>query len=160
MKKWLIVMVVLALLSSAAAVLAQQGPYIQINNGTIVTNFGQRPQVVIQFGNRSQQMVEDAIVVCFFSRDLGLIDGFQAGPFEIVDVDNSGDPGLFYGYELDEDFNALSIPLDIPPGQNWNVSFNIYVDRRPPNEIPVTCFLSRDDFSEIYDMTEAMVRVQ
>lgn len=104
------------------------GLYIQLNHGNISVTDAETPNIVAQFGNRSQQTLSGVGVVCGWAGNIrGIADdtGFvsQNGPF--------GEPSLFTPPNtVGTPFEGLAIFLwdgrvDLRPGQNFNVSFGI-----------------------------------
>jgi hypothetical protein len=115
-----LVVCLLALTSIASA--HANGGYIRINNGRIVTNPGQQPQVVVQFGNTSGVTLNNISVLCFWNANLGTPGATYPGPFSAINTVNDGP--LFAGtYDSARSANAISLI----PGQNYNIAFNINI---------------------------------
>jgi hypothetical protein len=111
-------------------VFAQSGqqPYIEINNGIVVTNPGQTPQVTWQIGNRSTTLVENVGVFCDFSGDLGGVAAVYPGPFSSVQAERENGRLLVeVGTRVVLDEQGTHDNVDLPPGQNYNVSFNLHI---------------------------------
>jgi hypothetical protein len=122
------------------------GGYIQINNGVIVTNPNQHPQVVVQFGNRGNRRIENVAVRCTFDSDLGSLGAVYPGPFiSVLSGSNSVSVGIGDG-------------VDLPPGQNYNVAFNIHITAGSGATGSVSCELLSN--SAVIAQTQAQVIVQ
>lgn len=128
----LILIVVVLVLGAllASNVVAQNVPYLQINNGDVISvTANEQPQIVLQFGS-GQTFVEDAGVLCVALGSLELTGAAYPnalGSFSIapalpgVALPNQAIsfPSAFSFLGLADDF------VDIRPGQNYNVSFNV-----------------------------------
>jgi hypothetical protein len=109
--------------------------YIQINNGTIVTNLGQRPQVVVQFGNRGSTPIA-GYVACFLSSTLvGAVVNPQRGPFPNVSITRDRTWVVFY----DTQIGPATYGIVVPPGQNHNVAFEVNVTAPAGTQGSVLC---------------------
>lgn len=150
------------LLTLSSHALAGSGPkqYIQINNGTIVTNSGQTFQVVVQFGNQGNANVVGAGVFCVTRESLGSIGSFYKGPFKDVDLTTvAGYRGI--GFSQDGFWSGTSFKinqgLDIKPGQNYNVSFDFKVTAAKGANAFITCSIRSKSGTT---MAQVPVRVQ
>jgi len=128
MGRKLVAVLVLALLVMVPAVSAQ-GPYLQINNGQINVTSGEQPQVVVQFGNRSQHTIYNVTVLCRFPNadNLGVITRANLGPFSANFVEP---PYRTFDYEVGWGLNDTFFEIagiTIPPGQNYNVNYKIKI---------------------------------
>ncbi len=140
----LLVALVLALaFQSISTAFALDPYYVQINNGTIVTNWGQQPQVVAQFGNTTQTTLYRTIIACYFPQELGTVTAVYAGPFHTDNLSNySGYNQVVGGGVATGIFNGFIIEVvNLIPGQNYNFSFNIQVADNAPSSSSVTCGL-------------------
>ena len=114
--------------------LVQTQGYIQINNGNpITTNPGQRPQIVVQFGNRGNPTLLDVEVDCGVKNDLGSLGAAYGNAFRVIGkydeyvVPGFGPVGydlITFGFNYD---NANNDNVNLPPGQNYNVAFEVNV---------------------------------
>lgn len=153
-----------AALLLALPTLAQETGYIQINHSTIVTNPGQRPQVVVQFGNRGQTALSGVSITCNWNYDLGTPGRVQKGPFRYVRTYNDLDAFGFLYDAADFGFNSMDGMLidnvTLIPGQNYNVAFEIRIGRNVPRgtEGHVDCALF--DSSGFLDFDSKTIRVQ
>lgn len=129
-----------ALLLAASTVSAQVDGYITIANNIIVTNPGQRPQVVVQFGNRSNTTIENVDLICGWptgDADLGAV---FPGPFDTVS--NLVIPNAEFAVFGSDPFTGFIIDdVDLIPGQNYNIAFNLEIIAPSGTESFVNCFL-------------------
>jgi len=140
--RWIVVVAVLATALIAAPAYAA-GPYIQINNGTtMVTNTGQTPQLVVQFGNSGSTTVRGVSISCSVPAALGTITGNYPGPFKTVT----------------SSANSISFSsVDLIAGQNYNVSVNFKVSAAKGTTHTVSCSLASGSGSA---SASATVKVQ
>jgi len=122
---------------------ADESFYIQINNGSIVTNREQQPQIVAQFGNRSQQTLYQVVVACFFPTSLGKVTAIYPGPFHYTEVKDFSPYTSVNGGNAATDFLVGFIidNVTLIPGQNYNFAFNILVAKDAPPTSYVICDL-------------------
>lgn len=142
-----IIFAILLLCAMSGVAYASDEGYVQINNNRIVTNRGQRFQVVAQFGNRGQETIHIAWVEC------SVLTGAQAigniySQFSNVYKAQEGDIKIAGGYYI-----------DLPPGQNYNFSFDVRVDRNAPSESTAWCNLWGFDGTTWYWLDDAYVDV-
>ena len=158
LKKSVLVLFFLSLWVSASVAFAQDEPgMIQINNGSeIVTNSGQQPQIVVQFGNRGQHALHDVSVYCVWEPELGLLGAVHAGPFTHTGTFFGGE--VYYGADLQ--LNVLVDRITLPPGQNHNVAFNINVHAPAGSEYVMFCALQTNVLEWLAQTPTVRVRVQ
>jgi hypothetical protein len=120
----LLLALVLAVLPVTATRAEYRSPgYIQINNGAIVTNRGQHPQVVVQFGNRGSAPIA-GYVACFLSSgSIGRISKPVAGPFPHALIGPDRTYVMFYQTRI----GPATYGINVAPGQNYNVAFRLKI---------------------------------
>jgi hypothetical protein len=161
---------IIGALALVPAAFAQEGEpppsdvYVKINNGVIYTNRGQQPQIVVQFGNRGSEIVEDVSVMCLFNSELGNVTQIFRRPFgwagvvaDNLDLNRGGDPEapaflvdiISFGEGLDGTDKGN---IDLIPGQNHTVAFNVRVNAARNSENFVACavFSDYDGFFEFF----------
>jgi hypothetical protein len=108
-----VVLLSLKLALAVNAVIADALPYMQINNGnTISVTRGERPQIVVQFGNRGNVTLEDVALSC------------TLGSANLSFTGEVYTNGAFPGYTIAG--NQIHFPaIDIAPGQNYNAAFGV-----------------------------------
>lgn len=142
-----VVALVISVFALATEAQASGGAYIQINNGNIVTNQWQQPQVVVQFGNRGSSTISNVDVECQWSYYLGRPGAVYPGPFRYVQTLND-----FGGRDVAE-FGANIIDavvidhVTLIPGQNYNVAYNIYITAPRGTSGSVQCRLFQDYYT-------------
>lgn len=160
-KRILLVLVILCVLVGAVpSVFALHG-YIRINNGTIVTNEGQRPQVVVQFGNISadRRTIENVDLYCVWPDGFADLGQVQRGPFNtVVPVVISNNEFVEFGAS-DPLEGFLIDEVDLIPGQNYNVAFNMHIRAARGMQTEIECLLFTN-FFDLIDRTSATIRVQ
>ncbi|MCC7446228.1 MAG: hypothetical protein IT324_02375 [Anaerolineae bacterium] len=145
---------------------ADESFYIQINNGSIVTNREQQPQIVAQFGNRSQQTLYQAVIACFFPTSLGQVTTIYPGPFHYTEVKDFSPYTSVNGGTAATDFLVGFIidNVTLIPGQNYNFAFNIFIAKDAPVTSYVICDLfgntQNDSMSGIVSAALVDVKIQ
>lgn len=128
-----VMVLVFALVIGVVSVSAQGSrAYIQINNGRTISVTGtEQPQVVVQFGNRGRQGIEDVRVLCDWNNTIRFNGQAQVGPFgssqffppnQGITVNGERRPQLNFPATTIIDPAQLT---DLPAGQNHNVAFGI-----------------------------------
>lgn len=131
--------------------------YIQINNGTIVTNTGQEAQVVVQFGNTASYTIS-GYVACFLdSTYLGYISQTYQGPFPQVAVNPYRTEVRFYNTQYGP---VMYTGIAVPPGQNYNVAFNFRTYAWPGTTGSVMCNFHEKYKGALWGTVTAPVRIQ
>jgi|FLYN01.1.fsa_nt_gi hypothetical protein len=153
------VLIISTFLLTSAAFAQGNGPYIQINNGDIVTNHGQQPQVVVQFGNRGNAIVENVDVTCVWSGELGFPGAVYPGPFTFFQTFDAI-PLDIAEFGADLVAGVLIDDVDLIPGQNYNVAFDIHITAPSGTEGFVQCGLFTNFFNLIALTPAIPVRVQ
>lgn len=175
------IVLLIALLVPATRVTAQPyvppPPYVQINNGTIYTNSGQRFQAVVQFGNRSNLEIWGAVLSCGLApvywgpdhlepAELGTILTVQRGPYPNIAMDSER-TWFFSGRWYYDEYGDYYVPghqgIRLIPGQNYNVAFDVHVNAPPGTEFKVCCWAASmyqdiDEWPE--SETEVTVKVR
>ncbi|MEO0597478.1 MAG: hypothetical protein AAF126_15330, partial [Chloroflexota bacterium] len=78
---WIVVLVLSAVTMNAVSAQESSPAYIQINNSNISVTATERPQVVVQFGNRGQQTVENVGILCVALGELRIQRAFTYNAF-------------------------------------------------------------------------------
>lgn len=101
----------------------QCDPYIQFNHSDVVEAhpYGE-PNLTVQFGNTGGKTCYDVSIVCHITNSNGAyIDSVSTGPFNHYDV----------RYWTGKNVSGVTIGgqygIDLPPGQNHNISFQANV---------------------------------
>lgn len=148
--------VVIAWLPSTAQ--AQDELFIQIKNSLeIVTQAGQVVEIVVEFGNRGDQLSENIYIGCLWDFDLGSPGEVQPRPFRFFRTSDATEPsgGLFTfdrvefgGVRLSPFDHVLIDRLTLLPGQNHTVAFQINITPRGNVVGSVVCTLHTRNESE------------
>lgn len=110
---------------------------LSINNGSEMTlGEGQSAELVLQFGNSSQEALDNVSIVCSISVDAGAISFNDERTTMYMDGE----------YVFEGDTLTMSLDDEIPQGQNLNVAIGIQVDE-VDTEGTVSCELLNDDTS-------------
>jgi len=128
-----LVLVVIVLLTGAllaSNIVAQDGPYLQINNGDVISvTETEQPQIVVQFG-AGQSFVEDAGILCVTLGEIELTGAVYPNAFASSSIAPDA-PGVALpnqAVSFPSAFSFLGLAdefVDINPGQNYNVAFNV-----------------------------------
>jgi len=106
--------------------------YLRINNNNISITPNERPEIVLQFGNETSETIENVGILCLTTDEVYLTGARQTRPFDDASI-APGAPGVVLAEQ------AISFPavesylglangfVDIAPGQNYNVSFNVEI---------------------------------
>jgi hypothetical protein len=133
----LLIVMLGVMLAAISVASATPDAYIKINNGsTIVTNKGQTPQIVVQFGNRGQRKLEKVSVICYYSESIGT-------------------PATLYPRAMDQGMKLNSFmggradvvafgTTDLIPGQNYDVAFDLNITASKGAKGTVQCVLLTD----------------
>jgi len=128
-------------------------PYIQINHSNISVTDTETPDIVVQFGNQTQQTFEDITVVCAWQGNIRAIaddTGFvtQNGPLE--------EPTFFPPAGENPPAFLWNGSVDLQPGQNFNLSFGIrFVETAPDGAEILACAVveAQDNVQILSDLT-------
>lgn len=127
----LVVILVVVLASVLiTSVTAQSEPYLQINNGDVISvTATEQPQIVLQFGS-GQSFVEDAGVLCVTLGEIELTGAVYPNAFAsssiAPDLPGVALPNQAVSFPSAFSFLGLADEfVDIRPGQNYNVAFNV-----------------------------------
>lgn len=97
----------------------------------------------MQFGNRSQETVENVTIVCRFPNadNLGTITRAWLGPFKSYYIEP---PYRGFDYEVvwgaDSAFFVVE-GVDLPAGQNYNVNYTIRINAPRGTQSQIQCHL-------------------
>lgn len=128
----LVVMMMTTLFVASASASEGANPYLQINNRYISITETEKPQVVLQFGNRGQETFEGAGILCLTTGEVFITQqafpnafpNFSVAPVGVTAPEQAiSFPSAFSFLGAENDF------IDIPRGQNFNVAFNIEIRR-------------------------------
>jgi hypothetical protein len=136
-----LLILLVTLLTAISVTSATANAYIKINNGsTIVTNKGQKPQIVVQFGNRGQKTIEKVSVICYYSHNLGTPVAIYPRVLESgLKLNN-----IFGGGADVVSFGGPSKPVDLIAGQNHDVAFDLNITASRGAQGTVQCVLFSD----------------
>lgn len=141
---------VLSALSISMVSAQQESPaYIQINNSNISVTATERPQIVVQFGNRGQGTVENVGILCVALGELRINRTFTYNAFASSSIAPAAPgvalPNQAVSYPSAFSFLGLGDEfIDLRPGQNFNVAFQLEIaqdDNPETNGGDVLCAL-------------------
>jgi hypothetical protein len=115
----------------AGAVRGQlQQPFIRIENGKkLKVNGDERPEIVVQFGNKGSSQIDDVRVVCVWDNAIRFDQRVEFDPFLNFEVSIPGFEGLPSIFYPSRDIAIAEEVPDLEPGQNHTVAFGIRVDQ-------------------------------
>ncbi|MEO1287146.1 MAG: hypothetical protein AAFV93_05210 [Chloroflexota bacterium] len=124
----------LLIVSGTSAQEPTSDPYIQINNGTISITPTERPQIVLQFGNRGQATAENIGILCVALGELRISNGFTYNAFPSLsiapDLPGVALPNQAISYPSAFSYLGLADEfIDIRSGQNFNVAFRLEIEQ-------------------------------
>ncbi|MEL6405934.1 MAG: hypothetical protein AAFR81_16310 [Chloroflexota bacterium] len=129
---WIVVLVLSAVTMNAVSAQESSPAYIQINNSNISVTATERPQVVVQFGNRGQQTVENVGILCVALGELRIQRAFTYNAFPSSSIAPAL-PGVALpnqAVSYPSAFSYLGLAdefTDLRPGQNFNIAFQLQI---------------------------------